>query len=80
MLIRGGNNCVTECADGKVVGIELLPVELKNDCYLTASLSLVSTRKNFPGKTSWNDKNRTRIVPTEFILLSVCHSCTEKAN
>ena len=37
--------------------------------YLEDSLSLVSTRKSFPGEISWNDKNRTRTVPTQFILV-----------
>ena len=39
--------------------------------YLEISLSLVSTKKSFPGEISRNDKNRTRTIPIQFILVSV---------
>ena len=45
--------------------------------YLEGPLSLLSTKNSFLGEISWNDKKRTRMVPTAFILLVIVYSPRE---
>ena len=52
--------------------VTVMAARTQNDFYLEASLSLVLTKKSFPGRISWDDKKRTMVVPTEFIILTVC--------
>ena len=54
------------------VPVTVMAARTQNDFYLEASLSLVLTKKSFPGRISWNDKKSKRMVPTEFIILTVC--------